>query len=488
MIIKWLLFFSVVLSCLHADVKMDAPKSFTSGEALVFSIVANGETVTFPKIDSIDGFVVQNSNTSKNISIINAQRTQRIEKQFLLFPNKDITIPSFKITIDGKDYFTQEKHIAMRKAVKTHDDNFDFTLLSNKQRLYTGQSALLTFKFKHKNTQQILDMALNTPDFSNFWVKQIGKAQKVEEGNFTTDILKYVVFPQKSGVLVIPPASISVTLLDESVNRYSFFGTPTKIDKIYSNELKFEVKPLPEGVSVVGDFTMNDELSHTKVNAGDALSYNVEIKGCGNIDDIKEFKLNIPNATIYDNPAQKSFDFVNNEYCGSYKKTFSIVANEDYEISSLLFSYFDLKTKRVKTVKTKAHKVNVHANTQKSVTLEKQPKVEPKSGQIKEQVVIDKRSNIFFFLYGILFSIFLFFVVKFISNKRKPKKEIEKPLSKKIKECKSTQALLKLLIPYVNINNSLDDIIFELEKKRDVDVKIKKKEIIKIIESLNYKG
>lgn len=214
--------FSVVLSCLHADVKMDAPKSFTSGEALVFSIVANGETVTFPKIDSIDGFVVQNSNTSKNISIINAQRTQRIEKQFLLFPNKDITIPSFKITIDGKDYFTQEKHIAMRKAVKTHDDNFDFTLLSNKQRLYTGQSALLTFKFKHKNTQQILDMALNTPDFSNFWVKQIGKAQKVEEGNFTTDILKYVVFPQKSGVLVIPPASISVTLLDESVNRYSF--------------------------------------------------------------------------------------------------------------------------------------------------------------------------------------------------------------------------------------------------------------------------
>ena len=60
------------------------------------------------------------------------------------------------------------------------------------------------------------------------------------------------------------------------------------------------------------------------------------------------------------------------------------------------------------------------------------------------------------------------------------------PLIKKVKLTKSSNELLKILSVYINKDPKLDELIYNLENTKDVD--ILKKDIIKLLRRLNLKG
>ena len=195
-----LLFILVITQIyLLGDAKLNAPNSFYSGEQVVFSIRSNGTDIEFPKLDKIENFPVQNAGTSSSTSIINGVRSQTLKRTFSFRPNRSITIPSFDIKIDGKIIKTKPKKILIKEIKKTISPNYELKIEVNKKDVFVGEDLLLKLTFKYKKDLQIVDLEFTKPSFENFWLKEL-KSNNTQNsnGDFATQELNYLLFPQKS--------------------------------------------------------------------------------------------------------------------------------------------------------------------------------------------------------------------------------------------------------------------------------------------------
>ena len=482
----------ILISILNANVILKAPNSFMKGEGIKFSIEASGSDISFPHIDDIDGFAVENAGTSNQITIINGKRTQKTVKSYIVYPDREIVLPPFTIEIDGRDHLTKKKKVSIRKIKKTKSNLFDFQIKANKSKAYIGEDIIFTLIFKNSKHSDIIDLRFQEPSFPNFWHKQIGEPKKYEKNGFVVQELNYLLFPQKSGKLIIDPLKIDVVLMDMK-GVYSFFAAPSKTKKIYSNALNFDIKPLPESVSLIGEFEIDTKINKKEIKKGESVSFQIGIKGYGNIEDIELPKLNIEDATIYENKPEKKEYIKNGRYGGEYKKSFSIVAERDFTIPSVSLKYFDKKSGKIKTLKSEVFNIKVIDKEQekrqkKLLTVKDSSDVTSRQAKVKEVVKVvemtDDQKAIFYIL-GFLSAVILFFVVKFIKKQKASSLENEKPLAKKVKISRSKEDLLKLLAPYVGYDKELDKHIFELEKSCTIDLKLKKKEIVNIVKSLH---
>ena len=490
MLKKIVLILIFLSSAVVANVSMNSSDKFYSGEAVLFSLEASGSDIDFPEIKTIDGFVVTQNGSSSSISIINGNRTQKISKVYKFFPTKTVIIPKLKIIIDNKEYFTKQKTINEIKAQKTKSKYIDFVIDVSKKELFVGEQTIFTLIFKYRRDLQIVDLGFSAPVFNNFWSKQVGEPKKYNEGAFLVQELKYIIFPQKSGKIVIPALKVDVSLVDSRNNNMSFFGPATRIEKVYSNELTLDVKELPKNTFLIGNFKIKDNIDKKVLNAGEALNFDIQINGRGNIDDIPEIKLDIPNATIYDNKAVKSYDMVDGQYGGTYKKSFSIVANEDILIPSISLNYYDKKENIIKELKTKEYKVKVKKNVQKEVQLYKQ---QDKQNEIKEAKPIIKvvetsdNQKLLYFFFGLMTSFLICILIFYVMKIKSQNKQVELPLEKEVKKATSVNELLNILLSYINIDKDLDKMIYLLENNKTNNLKQIKKDIIAIIKQKEIK-
>lgn len=477
MILRWIVFLLCVTT-LYAEVKIFAPQSVVQNEAVVFELQASGEEITFPEISEIEGFPVQKAGTSNQITIVNGQKSKTVNKKFLFYPNRSVQIPSFEVIVDGKTYTTAVKEVELQKAQKSQNAQFDFKIISDKTKVYLNEPIVVDYLFTYKKDDKIMELALGNMNFEHFWAKKIGDATTKEEGEKVTQRLRYVLFPQKSGHLELKPARVIATLMDVG-RSYSFFQRPSKQVSIYSNGIEFEVAPLPAGVNLVGDFNIKANVDTTHIKASQAVTYTVQIKGEGNLEDLNDITLDIPNATVYSNDAQTTSEFENGTFISTYKKSFSIVANESFTIPAVKIPYFLVNKKKIQYLTTKSYDIEVDTAkvTQTPTKLEKKEQL--KSETKKETAAF---SGWLYFVCGVLSTVVAIFIWMFLARKSKEKTQ-ETPLIKRVKKAKTNSEIIKVLVPYVNKNEALDALIFELEKNNALDIKFKKKEIIKILKS-----
>ncbi|MEA3554625.1 MAG: BatD family protein [Campylobacterota bacterium] len=473
---------------LSAKVTLTAPDSFFKGDKIVFKITANGADVKFPNISDIDGIAVQNAGTSSAITIVNGVRKQKLVKSFVIRPAKDITIPSFNISINGKIEQTKPKTIKMKLVEKTLSSIYDLEIAVNKKEGYVGEDILFTLIFKYRKDTQLVDLNFYKPNFENFWTKELQSKEQIIQGDYVVHQLNYLLFPQKDGKLSIEPLRIDAIVSENTTQNYGFFSTnSTKSIPIYSNRLDLDIKPLPKDIKLIGEFEISSTIDKTNITQGEAISYKLNIKGRGNLDDLDEIKLSIPNTTIYDNPSKKEFNIKDELYGGIYNKTYSIVAQNDFEIPAISLKYFDKKTQTIKTIKTKSYTIKVKGAVKKAAILEvaKTQKTLAASQAVQNKIVEDivkttDNQKIIFFILGMIFASILISLYFIFKNKRVKKEET--PLSKQIKKVNSLDKLLKLLVVYINIDEQLDKIIYDLEnKKSKTELKKVKKEVLNII-------
>ncbi len=483
--IRLLLLVLFFFNSLFSNVVLKSSNSFISGEPFSFVLeYSGGEEPTFPNIDKIDGFSVQSAGRSNQISIINGQRSQKISQKYILFANKDFTIPSIEIKTSSKVFKTKAKNIKVQIPSKTKSKDFDLMLNIDKKQLYVGEQALLTVMFKYRLGQNILNMELNQPDFEGFWEKQLGNSSKRVENGFEIHTLRYVLFPQRAGNTEIKPISINVAVPDTS-RGYDFFRQATKVKRFYSNSINLDIKALPENLKLIGKFAIEADIDKQKVKLGEAVSFKVKVAGEGNLDDIDDIKLNIPNATIYENKPKKEYGFKDGKYVGVYTKTFSIVADSSFSIDAIRLEYLDIDTKTKKVIQTKKYNVDVLGTIakQEEVVLQK---ANPVSTQTKEVIVKESslQDKILFFIFGFVCSLLLIFILYYFKRDKNSKKEDDKPLIKIVKSCKSKNELLKNLSPYIQRDEELDQLVYKLEEIEEKDFKNIKKEIISRVKKI----
>jgi len=97
----------------------------------------------------------------------------------------------------------------------------------------------------------------------------------------------YLIYPLKSGDLNITFSLVKKVTTDENV-AYSFSGDRDNINKITTIDtdiilppMQLNVKPLPAGTTLVGDFSLTHNITKHQAKAYEPLPFQIQIKGVG---------------------------------------------------------------------------------------------------------------------------------------------------------------------------------------------------------------
>ncbi len=253
------------------------------------------------------------------------------------------------------------------------------TATANKTTVYEQEAILLTYKIYTLVNLTQLDGKL--PSLDGFQIQELplprNKQFKIEQyngRNYRTVVWsQYLLFPQKSGELVIP--SITYEGLVQEVNpnidpiEAFFNGTGGVIDmkkKITTPKVVINVKPLadkPAGFSSgVGQFTVESSINSTSVPANEALNLKVKVKGTGNMKLISTPTVEFPHDfETYDAKVTDNFSITAAGLQGTREFEYLAVPRipGEYTIPPVKFVYFDVAAKDYKTVSTEPYTITV---------------------------------------------------------------------------------------------------------------------------------
>ncbi len=269
------------------------------------------------------------------------------------------------------------------KATEADGSEMFVRIVPNKRTAFVGEGITAWIKIYTKVSLSDIDRNYKRPVFSGFYKQDIEvppltnlEREKVGDDIYYAGVLeKVVLFPQKSGKLVIEP--FEITAYQQKQVRQSrspldnFFGPSyTSVPaKLKSKPVTINVKPLPgnqpEGFTgAVGQFSIKGSLNSNKVKTNDAVSFKVVLSGKGNIKLIESIDYNLPaTMQVYDPVVKSNIDMSGQ----SGSKVFEITAIPRHSgvinIKPFKLVYFDTEAKAYKTIQTRPFTLEVERGT-----------------------------------------------------------------------------------------------------------------------------
>ncbi|MDD2784878.1 MAG: BatD family protein [Sulfuricurvum sp.] len=315
------------------------------GESATLVISAKGNKMHFPKIEAIGGFAVVSHQSRQSMQLMNGALSRQLDNYYTFYPDKDVHIPSFEITIDGKKEQTEMLELNMQASSAKPVGHHVFSLemnVSNDSPLQQ-EGVKLTFVFKRDRTENLVDMKFSKPVLEGFWVKEGEKDTPYVEDNYIIHTISYYIFPQRSGEILIPKAKIDIA---KQVNSREIFLSQIQWKSIFSNELTLHVSPLI-GATLLGHFNVEVQVDATEVEINNAVNVTVKIVGDGNFEDIAPFVLQAQGATIFsDEPKIKTF-LQSDILKGEFIQKFSLSAQKSFRIEPIKLHFYNPDTKKI---------------------------------------------------------------------------------------------------------------------------------------------
>ncbi|MES2239864.1 MAG: BatD family protein [Bacteroidota bacterium] len=331
---------------------------------------------------SFDGFrVVGGPMQQVSQSWINGRSSfEKVYTYYLLPTQKgSLVIKQATIEYNGKVYKTTPVRINVTNAVEqpkdpndtsvSVDNNLYLVADISKANPYLNEPITVVYKLYFSYNIGITNWReLNKPKYNDFWSQNIDIKQLVaEEGMFKGEKFRYVVlrktvlYPQKSGKLIIEPLSLDIDV-QLPTNRRNMFGQMVvKEDskRVSAGAKTISVKALPEAgkpadfSGAVGSFDFRVIPSKTELKNGESLDLVVSVAGKGNLKLFNLPKPVVPNALeMYDPVHNEQVSTPLSGMAGKISDSYTIIPQYkgDYPIKPLQFSYFDLNTGRYKTI------------------------------------------------------------------------------------------------------------------------------------------
>lgn len=413
--------------------------SIQDGDRAVLIISAEGKNVKFPDLRKIGDFEVVGTSQSQNIQSINGNVRRSIQKAYTFYPSEDITLQPLSVTVDGN--VKKTKSISLHVSpIDTKNAPYSLNATLSKVEAYQNEGVVLSFILKIRKDIQVSDLRFSPPNFDGFWVKEGQKEGSVEENGYVMQKINYLLFPQKSGVLQIPSASIDVGIHNIQTDMFGMPSLAPRYKRIHSSKLLLHVKPL-EGARYIGNFKIGIKVDKTHIKSDERVNVTLKIEGDGNFDDISNINLNTTASVFADKPSIKTH--VNGEkLIGEYVRKFSLSSDSDFTIEPVKFTYFDENENKVKTIKTKPIHVSVEASKQKEKQVFLNSQVP--SIQQPEKIIVKDKNNKEYFLYGFVLGIALCLLIFIILKTKKAlhikRKYDEKTMLKKLFSIDSSKA------------------------------------------------
>ncbi len=385
-----------------------APDAVVSGEQFRLTYTISTQNVRdfrAPSMKDFDVLMGPTRSSQSSMQVINGKMTSSssITFTYILMAGKEGTyrISGASAVADGKAVLSNSITIKVLPPDKVNNtqgrgtssrthtsassgvsNNELFVLATaSKTNVYEQEAFVVTFKaYTLANLTQC--GFVKAPDFRGFHSQEVDlprnrsfSLEHYNGRNYRTYVLnQYVLFPQQSGKLEIPSAEFEAVVAKavQSADPFdAFFNGGTNYvevkKRLITPKITINVNPLPAGKpasfsGAVGEFSISSSISTKELKTNDALTIKLVISGVGNMKLINTPEVAFPNDfEIYDPKVDNKFSLTNNGLSGNKVIEYLAIPRHagEYTIPAVEFSYFDLKTKSYKTLKTEAYQIKV---------------------------------------------------------------------------------------------------------------------------------
>ena len=361
-----------------------------------FSIDGAASEFKGPNLNGLRKLSGPNQSSSSSMQIINGKVSSSKTTSFTYYVTAlnegTLTIGEASVKSDGKTVRSQPGQMQITKAnpknklASTYNiaENVYVKASTNKTKIYQGEQIVVSYKLYSKINLADINLTI-VPELNDFWKEAIETSSnaKIEviDGvkHNVWEMSRFILTPQKSGVLSIDPMSVNITVQIKNNRRrdpfgdpFGFFGSYQNIEEeISSKNINITVKDLPEGApdnfnGAVGQFKLQSSVDKSSIEANQALNYKLTLSGNGNIHLIDGIEVEFPSNFETFDPQKNDKTFsTKNGNAGKIEFEHLLIPRYkgEYEIKGVDFSYFDPKTKTYNSITTKPITINVQKGT-----------------------------------------------------------------------------------------------------------------------------
>ena len=382
-----------------------APDAVVVGDQFRLSYTVTTQKVKDFRAPSIKGFDVlmgpsRSQQSSTQIVNGNVTSTSSITFTYILMANTagEYTIGGASIVADGNQMVSNSVKIKVlpqdqnsnggQGGSSTHssgtsvsDQDLFITATASKTNVFEQEAFVLTYKIYTRESNLQLNNA-KLPDFKGFHSQEIEMTTNARwtpehyrgRNYYTTVYRQFVLFPQQSGKLYIDPAQFQMTIgkpvqSDDPFDAF-FNGGSNVIEikkSIATPKIAINVSPLPAGKPAdfsggVGEFTVSSSINSKELKTNDAITIKLVISGTGNLKLISNPEIKFPeDFEVYDPKVDNQVRLTREGLTGNRVIEYLAIPRHagTYKIPGVSFSYFDIRSKSYKTLKTEEYVVNI---------------------------------------------------------------------------------------------------------------------------------
>lgn len=460
------------LSTAYAQVEASvSPKEVELGEMVTYSLTISGEDITRPNIRRLCDSDVISTSSQTNMQITNGAINKNYTLSYRFVPQKSCVISPVEAEVDGKTESSNSAQVKVVPVSGAKDSDFVLKLESSKKELFVGEAFDLTLTFKQRSDAEAVDSQFTPPELKGFWIKSESQPKSYQESKYTITEIVYSLAPQRAGELKIPQAQMRIASRGSRASSWGDWIPTVKWKTYFSNELSFDVKPLPSGVSLVGDFAIEAIVEKSQIKANEAVNITINVSGEGNLEDIKSFKPEMDDVAVFD----EKIVIEGNKLT----QKIAFVADRDFTIPSFSLRYFDHETKEVKEVSTKEIKIDViNEQIKEELVVKKEEAVAEYEEHAAPSKEYDTLTLVFIFIGGVVVGVVSMLYKPYFSSAKKSKEgSIKEPkilLTKLLpfKEDKEVCEIVEILEKNIYSHQKIEidkKALKELLKKYEID-------------------
>lgn len=478
-----MLLLPAMLTAQDATIKASAKSVVDVGEQfqVVYDINAKAKDFKAPAFNNFDVVGGPFTSSSTNVQWVNGTMTQNVSNKYTYvlkaYKEGDFSIGSATATVDGKTISSNTLNIKVEKgsggssssssttssssgAVGTSSGSSEISnrdlylsIHASSKTVYVGEPLTVTYKIHTRVPVSSVSVS-KMPAYAGFWMKDVsdnsGVLKQTQEGEFTAaEIRKVILIPQKVDGLPVEPMGVEcVAQVRRQNSRQSydpfeaFFNDPffsggyvNVTRDLLSPSLTIKVLPTPEEgkpagyAGAVGSYTMTTEIDKTTLDANDAFTITVTLKGNGNIELAETPKFNFPpDFEVYDPKITTSIQGVS----GTKKAEYLVIPRHagDYKVPSAQFSFFNPTKKQYETISTPEYDIHVNKGSgggESGVYTTNQENIKYIGSDIRHIMTgnpgLQNKGNLFFaslpYFLVLLLMILLFVVTLLVVNARR---------------------------------------------------------------------
>jgi len=314
---------------------------------------------------------------------------------------------------------------------------YSFTMQVDNAKPMLGEKVHLTTYFRYDNLEEY---DLVEPDYENLRIILVDENETQETNSTWLVTQHYTLIAKKAGTFTLHPLKAHIEFIPLKYQKEYNQNHYLQKKDISTQAIALQVRPLPQGIQVTGDYTLEASLEKNQSTQGSPVQFTVSLTGEGNIENLNFLTLHIPHTTIYEKSTSP------------HRKTFSILANQNYTIPPIVLKYFNQKSKTVMLTSTSGYAIAIKGGTSYAYVL---------------WVIL---LLLFLLLASVCYGLLVLHKLEYLDKKRM--------FIKGLKACKNKDDLLKKIAPYIGKDKQLDRLIYTLDTCKNVEFNILKKKII----------